>query len=111
MLVGFRIGERRDQGEALAKSRSLFLTIIFLLVRWPESTRSLDGPPHPSLDLGGLFRFHRLIHQKPFFSRLTFFHPTLTRLFHRKLWANLIRPQFIVTKQRSPKKPSHRHEV
>jgi hypothetical protein len=93
MLAGFRIGERRDQGEALAKclreglgkSRSLFLTIIFLLVRWPESTRSLDGPPHPSLDLGRLFRFHRLIHQKPFFSRLTFFHPTLTRLFHNLL--------------------------
>jgi hypothetical protein len=99
MLLGFRIGERRDQGEALAKclraglgkSRSLFLKIIFLLVRWPENTRCVDDPPHPSLDLGRLFRFHRLIHQK----NLLFVNDLLSPHF------NPVIPQFIVTKKRS----------
>jgi hypothetical protein len=67
---------RRDQGEALAKclraglgkSRSLRLTAIFLPVCWSKNARCFDDPPHPSLDLGRLFRFHRRIHQKPFFS-------------------------------------------
>jgi hypothetical protein len=74
MLVGRWVGERREQGEALAKclraglskSRSLRLTAILLPVRWPENTRCLDDPPHPWLDLGRLFRFHWCIDWKPF---------------------------------------------
>lgn len=35
---------------------------------WHENTRSLDDPPHPRLDLGRLFRFHRRTHSKSFLS-------------------------------------------
>jgi hypothetical protein len=39
------------------------------------------------------------------------FYRTPTRLIHKKLWTNLIRPQFIVAKQRSANPPNFRGRI
>ncbi len=48
--------------------------------------------------------------KNPSFSRTASFYPNSTQLFHKKLLANLIRPQFIVAKQRWATQTSTRND-
>jgi hypothetical protein len=54
------------------------------------------------LTFGGFIVAISAFIKNPFFSWTTPFHSNSTPFVHRKLWANLIRPQLSVAKQRSP---------
>jgi hypothetical protein len=65
-------------------------------------TGSACGHAHQRLDLGRLFRWTWLIDKKPTVLWNYPLSPNPILKSHKKLWANLIRPQSNVAKQRSP---------
>jgi hypothetical protein len=76
MFVGRLIGERREQGEALAKclrvglrkSRSLRLTAILLTVRWPETHAASTSRCTQVLTSGDFFASIGAFIENPFVS-------------------------------------------